>query len=194
MSLDGKKIEILQGMMSDLASGIDPTSGIRFDKDTILNNVILQSAFSLTSEILKDYIRLSCFDTPKTRYTCKAPFHLFPHETDEICLSEVPITVSHLTHLINQTGQRRNMRKLRAVEVTQWLVHEGYLEIIVDDETNPYKKPTAQGENLGISFELKTNSAGLPYSVNYYSISAQKLVVSKINDISGYSSVFELVD
>ena len=56
MIIDYKKIENLQGIMQDLSNGIDPTSGISFQDDTILNNVVLKHAFATTSEILKDII------------------------------------------------------------------------------------------------------------------------------------------
>lgn len=187
MIIDYKKIENLQGIMYDLSNGIDPTSGMSFQDDTILNNVILKHAFATTSEILKDIIHSGQRRISKTNLPYKSPFHLFPDEIDNICFSEKPITISKLTYLINEVGQNRCMKKLKATDLTYWLTQQDYLEIVDFDEENPYKKPTQEGAMLGISYEIRTNSRDIQYSVNYYSLSAQQFIVSKINEISGYS-------
>lgn len=187
MIIDYKKIENLQGIMCDLSNGIDPTSGMSFQDDTVLNNVVLKHAFAATSEILKDIIHSGQRKVSKSYLPYKPPFHLFPDEIDKICFSEKPITISRFTYLINEVGQNRCMKKLKATELTYWLTQQDYLEIIDTDEENPYKKPTQEGLDLGISYELRTNSKDIQYSINRYSLSAQKFIASKINEISGYS-------
>lgn len=187
MIIDYKKIENLQGIMQDLSQGIDPTSGMRFQDDTILNNVVLKHAFAATSEILKDIIHSGQRRVSKVNSSYKPPFHLFADEVNEICFSDEPITISKLTRLINEVGQDRCMKKLKATDLTYWLTQQDYLEIVGTDEENPYKKPTQKGMALGISYEIRTNSMDIQYSVNFYSLSAQKFIASKINAISGYS-------
>ena len=187
MIIDYKKIENLQGIMQDLSHGIDPTSGMCFQDDTILNNVVLKHAFATTSEILKDIIHSGPRRVSKVNSSYKPPFHLFPDEINKICFSDKPITISKLTHLINEVGQDRCMKKLKATDLTYWLTQQGYLEVVDIDEENPYKRPTQEGMALGISYEIRTNSMDIQYSVNFYSLSAQKFIASKINEISGYS-------
>ena len=50
------KIAALFDIMKQLSEGRDPTSGLEFPNDSVLNSVILKRAFTDTSDILADLI------------------------------------------------------------------------------------------------------------------------------------------
>lgn len=68
------------------------------------------------------------------------------------------------------------MRNLRAPEITDKLVNDGYLEII-DVENRKQKIPTDKGIRLGISLHNRVTDEGLHYQANYYNRSAQMHVL-----------------
>lgn len=187
MKLDREQLMYLQTIMQELSNGVDPTSGITFEKDTVLNNITLKKAFAATSELLKGLARSEkVFASSKAGEGYKMQFHLFPSDVERIEVSETPITISKLAFLINSVGNNSGMKRLKATQITFWLTCNGYLQIEDSDEEHPYKIPTEAGVALGISYEIKRNAAGVKYAVNYYSPKAQKYIISNINQITGY--------
>lgn len=172
--------------MQELSNGVDPTSGITFEKDTILNNATLKRAFAATNELLKDLIQSEKTLVSGKGY--KMQFHLFPSDVERIEVSEAPIPVSKLAFLINNIGNNPEMKRLKATQITFWLTCNGYLRIEDSDAEHPYKIPTEAGSALGISCEIKRNAVGQKYAVNYYSAKAQEYIISNINQITGYSN------
>lgn len=187
MIMDDKQLMRLQTMMYELSNGVDPTSGLVFGDDTILNNATLKKAFESTSEILGALIQsdrtLTC---AKSAGSYKSQFHLFPEDTKKIQISESPVTVSKLTFMINSVRDNSCVKKLKATQITFWLTNRGFLQIVDPAEGHPYKVPTEKGLALGIHSEIKINAAGIEYAVNYYSAEAQRYIVSNINQITDY--------
>lgn len=187
--MDREQLIYLQTIMQELSNGVDPTSGIMFEEDTVLNNIILKRAFTATSELLKSLIQKEkVFASLKTGAGYKMRFHLFPSDVERIEVSEAPITISKLTFSINSVANNAGMKRLNATQITSWLTCNGYLQIEDSNEEHPYKIPTEAGTALGISHEIKRNAAGVEYAVNYYSPKAQEYIISKINQITGYDN------
>lgn len=188
MKLNEQELIHLERIMQSLADGIDPTSGITFSDDTILNSDILKKSFLQTSKIFQHLIKSGLSIVPPgKREAYKSPFHIFPDEIDNINLSNEPISISKLTWLINTAVDNPHVKRLKATEITHWLVLQGYLEIKELDDGSTYKIPTEQGTTLGITSEVKTNSKGIEYVLNLYSMHAQKYIVDNINSITGWS-------
>lgn len=116
----------------------------------------------------------------------KSPFHIFPDEADKISLSDEPISISKLTWLINSVVDNPHAKKLKATEITYWLLQNGFLEMKESEDGDIYKIPTERGCALGITSIVKTNSKGIEYALNLYSQDAQKYIVSSINTITGW--------
>lgn len=187
MKITEQELIQLERIMQMLSEGIDPTSGILFPNDTILNSFSLKKAFTETSEILQYLIQSGAtFVTPSGHKAYKMPFHFVDGEDYDIPLSDSPISVSKLTWLINSSVASYDIKKIKATEITYWLVQKGYLQIEISGDNNAYKIPTEKGISLGISSIIKTNSAGLQYSLNLYSIEAQKFILDNINSITGW--------
>lgn len=75
------------------------------------------------------------------------------------------------------------MKKLRATDITNWLLSQGYLEQREMENGNKYKVATSRGNELGIVNEQHQNSYGNIYSVNLYDENAQKFVVDNLDNI-----------
>lgn len=178
-------IERMNDSVTKLANGIDPTTDVKFSEDTILNNRLLQNLFNEISEVLEEILDGRLIKTTYRR-SYKELFHL--EYTDKlvskIIFSE-DVTISKFVYKINENINSDVMKKLRAMEITRWLVKEGYLEFKNGDDFD-YKVATMQGNGIGITTVIKENTNGEPYSVNLYDANAQIFLLKNINRITGY--------
>ena len=104
-----------------------------------------------------------------------------PEVLDKIETSKDPVGVKLLTKRINDAA---GSEKLIPVQITKWLLKNGYLEIVLDEKTGTKNRvPTKAGAELGIENFWEINRFYREYSKNYYSEEAQKFIISHLNDI-----------
>jgi len=99
----------------------------------------------------------------------------------EIKIFEEPVTISTIADQINVVIMQQG-RKITAIKLNNWLVEEGYLEIIEEDE-NKRKSPTSKGEELGITSVEKKNFKEQSYYTNYFSKNAQKFIIDNFDEL-----------
>lgn len=77
------------------------------------------------------------------------------------------------------------MDKLPYTEVVNWLVDNGYLEIVPSlKATGRTKAPTEKGKSIGISWERRHSDAkDEDYMVARYNVVAQRFIVSNLDKI-----------
>lgn len=183
MKLDIENIMTLRTAMESLSHGIDPTSNIEFPDDTILNSNILKLYFSEAAELfalLEANIDKVSHLKLGNAVCRKIPFHLETNEIENIRLSDEPITISRFVFLINETCHHQDMKKLKATQITAWLVAHGYLEEIEGNNRDIYKSSTEQGRKIGITSFKKVNSRGDEYVTNTYDRSAQEFILTTV--------------
>lgn len=168
------KIAVLFNIMKQLSEGRDPTSGLEFPNDSVLNSVILKRAFTDTSDILADLIG----DIAKRPY--KTPFSLTSEEMDTIPISDEPLPISKFVFIINSTISHPDMRKLYAKQITEKLTQLHYLEKALPENGREYKISTELGRSLGIHSIHKVNSLGNHYVTNLYNAVAQKFIIYEL--------------
>lgn len=173
-----RKKEIIRQrrLIEKLAKGIDPTSDIAFEEDTILNNPLIKKLFDDVAETLLELERIQRSEDKNT--VDKDILQL-----QEFYTSDQPITVSYLAHLINKGAASESGAKLAATEITGWLETKGYLETVTNEKGNIWKAPTEDGKNLGITEVVKVNARGVTYSANLYNSKAQQFVIDNLGDI-----------
>ena len=113
------------------------------------------------------------------------PFRTSSEQLSDFPYSDEPVSVSMLTTEINDAVSDGSRRKLRATDVTDWLVTAGVLEPKEMNGKNS-KAPTAEGEELGLTVEHRVSKNGDGYDVVLYDRNAQEYVVNHIEDIAFY--------
>ncbi len=116
----------------------------------------------------------------------KIPFSLAPEQRAKISYSTKPVAISVFVSGLN--GMRKDparMAKLSYIEITDWLVEKGYLEVVPSlKEHGRTKAPTEKGRALGISWEKRHSEAkGEDYMVALYDATAQRFIVENLPDI-----------
>ena len=99
-----EKIEYAKGFMDKLANGINPLDGTPIPDGDIVNNVRLSRCFFYVSDILRRVIEnggTELVRTPKSSKPKKKTFELTEAERSRIVISDVPVTVSEITHQLN---------------------------------------------------------------------------------------------
>lgn len=191
MKLGGKssmrieELKQLYEMAKQLGSGKDPSTNLAFSEDTILNSQIIRKYNNKVAEILCGIIRTS--EQAKQGQNIdlknrKLQFHLNDEAKKSFKFSKTPISISALVYSLNGISESY-MKKLRATDITNWLLSQGYLEQREMENGNKYKVATSRGNELGIVNEQHQNSYGNIYSVNLYDENAQKFVVDNLDNI-----------
>ena len=175
------KLYIMRDYANQLSQGIDPTSGISFPDDSIMNIKKIKNhnkeVCKLIDSIINNTSRHTTTESRKIRFLmlaeAKESFRYF---------EEYPVTISMLCYRINEYVMN-GMSKVRPMELTRGLTKLGYLEEISPDGEKSFKVPTRRGLMIGISKERRKNQYGNEYSVNLYDVQAQKFVITNIEEI-----------
>lgn len=98
---------------------------------------------------------------------------------------EVPdeaVTISVIADQLNCHLLQCGKKKLTGAKVNDWLMSEGFLEVVVGDDGKNVRRPTLKGTELGINAEERV-IRGVDCYVNFYNRAAQELIVARITDI-----------
>lgn len=118
--------------------------------------------------------------------TIKASFSLSSEQCNRIPYSETPLSISFFISRLNDMRRDPSkMDKLPYAEVVNWLVENGYLEIVPSLKANGRTKaPTKKGMAIGISWERRhSNTKDEDYMVTLYDITAQRFIVRHLDEI-----------
>lgn len=92
-----------------------------------------------------------------------------------------PVGVKILAKRINDAAGKE---KILPVQITKYLLDNGYLKISFDEKTKTENRvPTEKGIGLGIENFWEINKYYREYSKNYYSEAAQKFIIAHLNEI-----------
>ncbi|WP_347490146.1 DNA helicase RecQ [Desulfoscipio sp. XC116] len=111
---------------------------------------------------------------------------IFPNSEilKEIEISQQPIPISMLAGAVNEVLKRHACSTVSAVKMSGWLVSEGYLQIVEQNDSRT-KVPARKGLALGVMQEERTSARG-NYFINLYPASAQQFIVDHVCDILAY--------
>ena len=118
----------------------------------VVNNVRLSRCFFYVADVLRQVIDNGGV-TPQKKPK-KEAFALTAEQRNAFDFSTTPIPVSDLSKRINSLSGNENMATLGYSVIRDWLMSIGMLEDALDGNGKHVKRPTAQGENIGITLEV----------------------------------------
>lgn len=109
----------------------------------------------------------------------KREFYIYQEDLIEynVCNSDVSIT--EFVQRLNKTFCSEGMKKLRAEQITDYLVKKGFLEKNADKT----KVPTTKGKLMGIGREERIGKDGTRYKVITYTPKGQLYILDQIYKI-----------
>lgn len=163
-----------------LAKGINPLDDSIIPEEDIINNVRLSRCLFYVSDVLRQVIDNG--GTVSVNNNKKEAFNIIFNEIEKFQFSDTPIPVSKIAELINSLVSNANMKKLTHKHITDWLISIEMLQINTKPDGKTTKKPTAHGNEIGITTEERIGLNG-KYIVVLYDRQAQQFIVDNIDAI-----------
>lgn len=175
-----KKIKKAKLYIDEMANGVNPINGISALPTDTINNIEISRCLFYVSNILSQIIENK--GKYKTEKTYKIKFFISDDKLKDFAFSDSPIVISEITNRLNDLADLNICKKLKATDITSWLVEIGVLEIQNAISGKTYKIPTQQGKKLGLTTEIRFGHAG-EYTVVIYSREAQQFIIDNIEAI-----------
>lgn len=183
------KLKRAQFIIEKLANGIDPITEQLVPKDDTVNNVKISRCFFYVSDILNKLINEKEnreFNTIEDVYfspkLSKLHFSLTREQILRLKTSQKPISCSEIARYLNSIIDQSKMEKISENAISKWLINIGVLVIIQDSKGRNRKRPTQQGQDLGITLERREGQNGL-YNVVVYNEEAQQFIYDNLDAI-----------
>lgn len=183
--MDLDKIFIIKEDLNLLINNIDPKTKINISTDTILNNNYNKQLLQDVYELISEYMQLNRFSNNVDKRR-KLYFYIREESRKRIPISQEPISISAFTYTLNDFIDNIEMKKIKASEITGWLMSNGYLKEIEHDDGKVFKALTEKASEIGMLRESKTNDYGRTYDVNLYSAQTQQFIVDNLSEISEF--------
>lgn len=160
-------------VLNKLKLGIDPITENKVDDNSIINNIKVSRALCFAYDVLNQNI--------KFQKNQQGSFYLKKEELELITLDDKIRTISEIASLINDKVIKEDdtRKKLNQATIGKWLIQENFLVEVKEKEKNQ-KRPTEEGEMLGINVEVRSGMYGF-YKVNIYTVEAQQFIIDHID-------------
>jgi len=147
----------------------------------LINNIRISRCFFYISGILREIIDNGGLKKKRT-VPKKQPFSIGPNELSQFIYSQDPIPVSEITRRINELCPREDMIKLRYSSITGFLLQNRCLQEETGPDGKKVKRPTPDGNRLGIFLEERVGQYGI-YHVTVYNEDAQRYILDHIDAV-----------
>ena len=173
-----------QTYIEKLAKGINPLTGEEVAQTDVVNNVRISRCLFYTSDLLKKIVdNRGKF---KVEMPEQNPFSLNPEQVARFEYAQQSLSVSEIVKRFNALIDSVYMKELKTKQVTEWLVSVGMLQnIVINNRTR--RRPTPQGESIGITTEERMGQYGM-YEGVFYSNKAQHFIVDNIDAIIAFGN------
>lgn len=185
--MDMTELEIIahaQTYLEKLAKGINPLTGEEVAENDVVNNVRISRCLFYTADLLKKIVDNR--GKYKVEMSDQKPFSLSMEQVARFEYSQQSLSITEIAKRFNALIDSVYMKELKTKQITEWLVSAGMLQnIIVNNRTR--RRPTSQGESIGITTEERMGQYGM-YEGVFYSNKAQHFIVDNIDVIITFSN------
>ena len=185
MDIDINLVAHAKDYLDDLARGINPLTKQEVNEADVVNNIKISRCLLYVSDILGEVIENG--GVGKAQKKALQPFDVHKLDLNSfIYTGEKPVTVSLIAEQINSL-KPEDMKKLKTTAITNWLVDIDMLSVVQINGKN-HKRPTPNGEAIGIFLEQRDGQYG-PYYVVLYNENAQHFITDNLSAIidGGYN-------
>lgn len=166
--------------IDEMANGVNPINGIPALPTDTINNIEVSRCLFYVSNILNQIIVND--GKYKVEKAKKIKFFISDDKIKDFVFSDIPTTISEITNRLNDLTDLNICKKLKATDITSWLVEIGVLKIQNTTSGKAYKIPTEQGKKLGLATEMRLGNTG-EYTVVIYNRKAQQFIIDNIEAI-----------
>lgn len=172
--------------MEKLARGINPLDDSIIPDNDVVNNVRLSRCFFYVADVLRQVIdNGGITKQPKGK---KLPFYLTAEQREAFAFSEDPLTISEVANRVNDLIAMDIMVRFSRTTLTEWLLSIGLIQAELQENGTLSKKPTAEGERLGITLENRVGNNGV-FRVVVYNMDAQHFIIDNIDSVIDFGKI-----
>ena len=164
--------------LDKLSQGIDPITGNEVPEGEVLNNVRICRCLHYVSGVLEQVIANG------GAIGEKAPFTITREQMSAITISSQPLRISEFTEVINQAANDPSRKRLKATDITNWLLERGYLQKEQGPDGKQRRAPTELGSCSGITAQMQQGQNGYYLSITY-DANAQRMILEHLEAIVG---------
>ena len=175
-----EKIAYAKSFIDKLANGINPLDDTPIPEGDIVNNVRLSRCFFYVSNILRQVHENGGVTKPKR--TPKIPFAVSLEQLEKFEYSAEPIPVSEIAKRVYAMVANENMEKLSYRQINQWLLNIGMLCLHDFGGRTPVRRPTEEGNQIGITVAIRMGRYG-EYPVVLYNENAQRFILDNLEAV-----------
>ena len=175
-----EKIAYANSFIDKLANGINPLDDTVIPDGDVVNNVRLSRCFFYVSDILRQVIDNGGVTKPKR--ASKIPFAVSLEQLEKFEYSAEPVSVSEIAKRIYAMADNENMEKVSYRQINQWLLNIGMLYLHDFGGKKPVKRPTEEGNQIGITVEKRMGRYG-EYQVVLYNEDAQRFILDNLEAV-----------
>ena len=172
-----------KGYLDKLSAGIDPLTDETVPDDDVVRKERISKCLCYVSGVLEQVIARGGLNSPASERKKRLPaFSISDRALANVPVSETPITVTEFARRINDQVDPQAMEPLKAASILEYLTELGYLELIRQATGRSARRPTEQGNQLGITTVERQALEG-SYTAVVYSPEAQQYLLTHMDQI-----------
>lgn len=166
-----------------MANGINPLTNEKLPNNDIVNNIRISRCLFYVNSILKEVEKNGGINKKKGTL----PFQINKETLKKYELTEDELSISKICKKINELKPNEDMKNIKPVDMTNWLVSLGLLKII-ESNNKTTKIPTTEGERMGIRLKHIVLSY-TEYDLVVYSKTMQEFILDNFDDFQKFTSI-----
>lgn len=175
-----EKIKYTKGFIDKLSQGINPLDNTPMPERELLNNVRISRCLCYVSTLLQQIIDNGGTQRIKHR---KTPFAVTDDMLRSVHTSNIPLTITEVADLYNSFIDPDATSRLSGASINRWLTDIGMLTDDIISGGRTRKRPTQDGEKLGIMAEERVSMYGHKYFRLTYNTAAQQFIIDNIEAV-----------
>lgn len=180
-----EKMTYAKLFIDKLANGINPLDNSMIPENEVINNVRLSRCLFYVSDVLSQVIDnggITPSPAKKEKKAKKQPYFLSPEQAESFEYSAAPIPLSEILKRIIAVGPTEGVKKFPRSNLQKWLLSLGLIEEVTLPLGSKMKRPTPQGEDMGIHLETRQGAYG-EYYVMLYNLDAQHFIIDNLEAV-----------
>jgi phage antirepressor YoqD-like protein len=179
---DLEKIAYAKSFLDKLASGIDPTTDALIHEGDVAAKSRVVGCYTYVSEVLAKLINSPA--TIKDLYRVQGRTVTSDVLSRVVC-SQFPVSIQEFARRID--AALGSTDKFTAHDLNPWLMHNGYIEKLIDYRDKSTKRPTQKGIDIGIIVQQTTTTTGRVVSSVRLNLFAQQFIRDHLSEIVAFS-------
>ena len=183
--MDERELKILERAIeytSSLSRGVNPLDNHRLPDADVVNEPKVRAYLEYVEQVLRKY-RYDQLN-PTVLVKGSVPFYVTNEQLKNYVFSEEPITATAFCRKVTALAENPAMAMMKAVDVSAWLMQEGYLQE-TEYQGRPARTPSAKGRENGIYAYEAINQDNEKYIRVTYGPKAQLLLLRNISKVIG---------